>query len=146
MEKSASTKKLYKCKNVGCRQTFGHPMERKRHYKKCEKAKPTAKYDKINGNFVCASCSRMFAKQANVSRHVKTPCKLPATSRTHVCDRCTKSFQFKCRLDKHNCQQTSTNAMKRKKPAKKTDDDQDSEAPCSMLQVFPSASDVSIFI
>ena len=99
-------KKMCLCKNIGCRQMFDHPIKRQRHYSKCEKNKPSVKYELKDGRYLCNKCGRSFTKQSNASRHMREPCKpkeASAKSYSFYCRVREKSFPYKCRLTKHVC-------------------------------------------
>ena len=88
-----------------------HPMKWQHHYNKCEKNRPSVKYELKDGRYLCNKCDRSFTKQSNASCHVWEPCKqneASAKSYLFYCKVCEKLFSYKCRLNKHVCNPQQT--------------------------------------
>lgn len=63
------------CKNIGCRQSFKWRQQLKRHKVKCSypAIENKEKYiQKGDDSFQCTSSKKLFSKQSNTSRHIKT--------------------------------------------------------------------------
>ena len=99
-----SEKKVYGCKNVGCRSIFDWPMQLARHTKTCLKPPPPAvikKYFFKDNAYCCSVCNKSYTHQSNIVRHVKN-CKGKKSEKTlFECNKCSKIFQYKCRLQAH---------------------------------------------
>ena len=92
---------MYKCKNIGCCQSFDHTMQLKRHRdRECSKPQPSPSYIEVKDGFKCCRCSTIFLHQSNVSRHAKK-CSLVKTKSINRCGTCSKTFNFKNELKRH---------------------------------------------
>ena len=96
----------HKCKNVGCRAIFRWPMQLLRHKKVCTGEAPQKKYRLDGEKYVCLKCDRSYTHQPNITRHIKT-CN-GKVKKTFNCPECSKSFEFKCKLDRHLKYHTSS--------------------------------------
>jgi len=82
-------------KNIGCRDSFNHPMQLSRHYTKCEKLKAAKKYFLL---MTIKSMSVVVVRnQPNVTRHIK----ICGKEDGFQCPQCPKSFQFLSRSKPH---------------------------------------------
>ena len=99
--------KTYCCKNIGCRSTFDHRIKLARHYKKCSKIVPTAKYEKVGSSYISTRCEQIYSQQSNVSHHIKKPCNKKKNETLNLeCGVCLKTSTYKSRLEKHKCKGT----------------------------------------
>ena len=90
-------KKVYGCKNVGCRSISDWPMRLARHTKTCLKPAPPAVIKKyfIKGNAYCCSvCNKSYTHQSNIVRHVKNCISKKSEKTLFECNKYSKIFQY----------------------------------------------------
>ena len=94
---------IYTCPNIGCRNSFKYRIQRGRHMKKCEKAKPD-KVSKIVKNYIgsynCKKCSKVIKHRNNVNIHLNL-CNGKENIKETVCSVCGKIFQFPSKFQVH---------------------------------------------
>ena len=105
---------LISCPNAGCRKTFKHRQEKKRHLdnKKCtgtpqESFKDNGSIIKKGNMFICLLCNAEIKHINNLSRHKKS-CKKRPRQTTFTCNVCSKQFDFKSKFDRHSKIHTRT--------------------------------------
>lgn len=98
--------RIISCRNVGCRTSFKSYQERLRHETKCSKTKPAKPNNildflDIGGKYLCRKCNIVIVQRNNLKRH-RLSCK--GQKYMHTCRSCSKIFQFKCKLERHEKQ------------------------------------------
>lgn len=92
---------MFTCTHEGCRDTFKHAEQRRRHQLKCTKPKKTSKFIESDGKFKCSRCHKEYNHKQNAIRHYKSCGKSgPAANKT--CKTCGLVFSTPFKMKRHN--------------------------------------------
>ena len=72
--------------------------------KECEKEVPQKKYQFEGEKYICLGWMKLFTHQPNITKHILKKKK----KQLHQCPECSKSSEYKCKLDRHLKYHTSS--------------------------------------